>query len=153
MGENSSQIERRIDTERDQLGQNLHELQSKVEGLTDWRAQFQKRPMVMMGVAIAGGMVLASMTGHKSRRRRYDAHEGSNGGHEHHQASDAQKDKALETFDNIKGAMIGLAASTFQNFVGQLIPGFNEQLRKTTQDRHLGTSSSTPAAARVATTV
>jgi transposase len=61
MGEKSNQIERQIQAERGQLGQNLNELQSKVEEVTNWRAQFQKRPMLMMGVAIGGGLLLASM--------------------------------------------------------------------------------------------
>ena len=56
MGEKSNQIERQIQAERGELGQHLNELQSKVQEVTDWRAQFQKRPMVMMGVAAGGGL-------------------------------------------------------------------------------------------------
>jgi hypothetical protein len=54
MGEKADQIEREIQAERGQLGQHLNELQSKVQDFTDWRAQFQKRPMAMMGVAVGG---------------------------------------------------------------------------------------------------
>ena len=137
MGEKSNQIERRIETERGQLGENLHELQSKVEGLTDWRAQFQKRPMVMMGVAVGGGLLLASMTGRRSSRskRHYTESRPDISSSEHRRGTELQKTKALETFDTIKGAMIGLAANTFQDFLGQLIPGFREQVEKTAQEK------------------
>ena len=54
MGEKSNQIERQIQAERGELGRNLNELLSKVQEVTDWRAQFQKRPMVMIGVAAGG---------------------------------------------------------------------------------------------------
>src|SRR3954454_10157514 len=105
MGEESNQIERRIATERGQLGQNLNELQSRVEEATDWRAHFQKRPMVMMGAAVAGGVLLASVTGRRSHPRRLHLEHREDGAHEHHRGTDLQKNKAFETFDTIKGAM------------------------------------------------
>ncbi|MBV8808980.1 MAG: hypothetical protein JO033_09920 [Acidobacteriaceae bacterium] len=139
MGEKSDQIEREIVTERGQLGRNLNELQSKVQEVTDWRLQFQKRPMLMLGVAAGGGLLLASLSGRKSRSRPHYARAGD-GVHEyeHRRGTELQKNKALETFDNIKGAMIGVAANTFQDFLGQLIPGFREQVQKTAQEKRLG---------------
>jgi uncharacterized protein DUF3618 len=68
MGETTNQIERRIDAERDQLGQNLHELQTKVEEATDWRLQFQKRPMAFIGAAFGTGLLFALVAGGRSRR-------------------------------------------------------------------------------------
>lgn len=62
MGEKSNQIERQIAIERGQLWRNLNELQSRVEDATDWRLQFQKRPLVMMGAAAGGGLLLAAKT-------------------------------------------------------------------------------------------
>ena len=142
MGEKSNQIEREIQAERGQLGQNLNDLQSKVQEVTDWRVQFQKRPMLMMGVAVGGGLLLASMTGRRTKRERYYAQDRENRGHEQQRGTELQKNKALETFDTIKGAMIGVVANTFQDFLGRTIPGFREQYLKTTQDKR---SSSTPA--------
>jgi hypothetical protein len=138
MGEESNQIERRIATERGQLGQNLNELQSRVEEATDWRLQFQKRPMLMMGVALGGGLLLAAVTGRRSGSRgHYPEHPGDIG-QEHRRGTELQKNKALETFDTIKGAMIGVAANTFKDFLGQLIPGFHEQVQKTAQEKQAG---------------
>lgn len=144
MGEKSNQIEREIVAERGQLGQNLNELQSKVEEITDWRAQFQKRPMLMMGVALGGGVLLATMTrGRKSQFGRQFAQDRGDGGQSYRgRGTELQKNRAVETFDTIKGAMIGVAANTFQDFLGQIIPGFREQFQKTAQEKHTGVSSS-----------
>jgi hypothetical protein len=144
MGETSNQIERQIQAERGQLGQNLNELELKVQEVTDWRAQFQKRPMLMMGVAVGSGLLLASLTGRRSRSRRHSAEESSDTGPTHRRATDQQKYKALETFDTIKGAVIGVAANTFQDFLGQIIPGFKEQFQKTAQEKRAAVSSAAP---------
>jgi hypothetical protein len=153
MGEKSDQIERRINAERSQLGQNLNELQSRVEEATDWRLQFRKRPMLMMGVALGGGLLLASVTGRRSgSRRRYPEHR-PDSEHEHQLGTELQKNKALETFDTIKGAMIGVAANTFKDLLGQLIPGFQEQFQKTAQEKRTGgmTGPSNPPALSAST--
>jgi hypothetical protein len=135
MGEKSNQIERQIQAERGQLGQNLNELQSKVQEVTDWRAQFQKRPTLMMGAAVGGGLLLASLTGRRSRSKRHFTEDRSDGASERRRGTELQKNTALETFDTIKGALIGVAANTFQDFLGQLIPGFKEQFQKTAQQK------------------
>ncbi len=144
MGEKSNQIERQIQAERGQLGENLNELQSKVQEVTDWRAQFQKKPMLMMGVAIGGGLLLASLTGRRSRSKRHLSDDRGHGASEHRRGTELQKNKALETFDTIKGAMIGVAANTFQDFLGQIIPGFKEQFQKTAQEKRAAVSSPAP---------
>lgn len=131
MGETTNQIEGYIETKREVLGSNLAELEDKVKSITDWREQFRRNPMAMVGVAFGGGVLLASMLGgkprHQSNRRLVDAaipHAGNAG-------ADRQADKALETWDTIKGALIGVAATRFKDFVGEIIPGFDEQFRKT----------------------
>lgn len=148
MGEKSNQIERQIAAERSQLGENLNELQSRVEEVTDWRLQFQKRPMLMMGVAVGGGLLLAAVTGRRSRSRREYPERRIDIAHEHQRGTELQKHKALETFDTIKGAMIGVAANTFKDLLAELVPGFHEQFEKTAREKRtpgLPESSSSPA--------
>jgi len=153
MGEKSNQIERQIAAERGQLGQNLNELQSRVEEATDWRFQFQKRPLLMMGVALGGGLLLASVTGRRSRSRRSYPEHREDTAQEHRRGTELQKNKALETFDTIKGAMIGVAANTFKDLLGQLIPGFHEQFQKTAQQKRAeGIPESSQAATLSAST-
>ena len=63
MDEKPDQIMSHIESQRDQLGRNLNELENRVKGATDWRVQFDKNPMLMMGVAVGGGLLLGSIVG------------------------------------------------------------------------------------------
>jgi hypothetical protein len=45
--------------------------------------------------------------------------------------SEYRKQEALGTWDNIKGALIGVSAARFKDFVGDVVPGFQEQLQRT----------------------
>jgi hypothetical protein len=142
MGETTNQIASYIETKREDLGSNLAELESKVKSITDWREQFRSNPMAMVGVAFGGGVLLASMLGGKSRR--------SNARHVNdsavpHAGTDRQTNKALETWDSIKGALIGVAATRFKDFVGELVPGFQEQFRKTEEVKSPAQRSTGPA--------
>ena len=44
-----------------EIGSNLHELEHKVRSVTDWKQHFQSNPMTMLGVALCGGILLATM--------------------------------------------------------------------------------------------
>src|SRR5712672_2641829 len=74
MGETPDQIERHIYEKRSELGENINELQKKVKTAVDWRAQVQQRPMIMMGLAFGGGLLLSMLfsgrgnSRHSSRR-------------------------------------------------------------------------------------
>ena len=69
MGETSDQIERHIQETRNDLGDNLSELQDKVKTAVDWRAQFEERPGTMLALAFGGGIVLSALlpSGRRSR--------------------------------------------------------------------------------------
>jgi len=75
MDEKPDEIMNHIDTQRQELGRNLNELESRVKGATDWRMQFDKNPMLMMGVALGGGVLLGTMVGGKrsSNRSSYNS--------------------------------------------------------------------------------
>ena len=124
MGQTTDQIERHIEDTRGALGSNLQELEHKVKSVTDWKQHFQNNPMTMLGAAFGGGILLATMLGtkHESRRSIDSAS---------HAGTDLQKNKAMETWDNIKGALIGVAATRFKDFVGEVVPGFQEHFQQT----------------------
>lgn len=131
MGQTTDQITAHIEHTRDDLGSNLQELEQKVKAVTDWKQHFQSSPMTLLGVAFGGGVLLASMLGGRSRRPRLPGSTAMPA--EPHGGTDHQKYQALETWDNIKGALIGVAAARFQAFVADVIPGFDEQYRQTEQ--------------------
>lgn len=61
MDEKPDEIMSHIESQRNKLGQNLSELESRVKRTTDWRAQFDRNPMLMMGVALGGGILLGTV--------------------------------------------------------------------------------------------
>jgi hypothetical protein len=61
MGERSDQIEEQIQRTREDLRDNLNELEQKVRNTFDWRTQFEERPLMMLTVALGGGMLLAAL--------------------------------------------------------------------------------------------
>ena len=130
MGQTTHQIEAHIENTREDLGSNLHELERKVKSVTDWKQYFQTNPMTMLGVAFGGGILLATMLGGR-KNRHGEGFSRLASGSEPHTGTDAQKYKALETWDNIKGALIGVAATRFKDFVGEVVPGFHEQFQRT----------------------
>ena len=146
MGETSDDIKRNIGRTREALGENVQELERKVKDATDWKAQYQKRPFTMIGVAFGGGLLLSQMVaggGRNGRKRYYETN-----GHAQESrgarlqpaspATDAQMKRAADTWDKIKGALVGVAATKFREFVGEVIPGFREEYRKVEQKRISG---------------
>jgi hypothetical protein len=131
MGQTTNQIEAHIESTREDLGSNLNELERKVKSVTDWKQHFRKSPMTMLGVAFGGGVLLATMVGSRKIRSGSRTYRSHSRGSETHASTDNQKDKALETWDNIKGALIGVAATRFKDFVGEVVPGFHEQYQHT----------------------
>ncbi|HEY6389951.1 MAG TPA: DUF3618 domain-containing protein [Bryobacteraceae bacterium] len=130
MGETTQQIEAHIENTREALGSNLHELEDKVKSLADWKYHFQTKPMTMLGVAFGGGVLIATMLGGRKPRRR---HSNNVSNSEPHAVTAYQKNKAVETWDNIKGALIGVAATRFKDFVGDVVPGFDAQYQRVEQ--------------------
>lgn len=75
MGQEPDQITQDIAQARAELGSNLGELEHKVKSVADWRCQFQKRPMAILGLAFGGGLLLSRLVkqtnGRGKRRRRH----------------------------------------------------------------------------------
>jgi hypothetical protein len=70
MDEKPDQIMNHIESQRNELGRNLNELETRVRRTTDWRVQFDRNPMLMMGVALGGGLLLGTITGSSRKSGR-----------------------------------------------------------------------------------
>jgi hypothetical protein len=129
MDETTDQIEAHIDRTRERLGSNLRELEDKVEAATDWREHFRERPHVFLGAAFIGGMVLASTIRSKSagRPRSGVAMNPAVGGQGSVQA------QARELWNNVKGALVGVATAQIKDYLGELVPGFHDHYRRAEQ--------------------
>lgn len=130
MGQATSEIEAHIADTRADLGFNRQELEQKMNSFTDWKQHFQKHPMTMLGVAFGGGILLAKMLGGRKSIRADRGFGSQLDGSEPHIGTRHQNHKALETWENIKGALIGVAVARFKDFVGEVVPGFYEQYGK-----------------------
>jgi hypothetical protein len=127
MGQTTHQIAAHIENTRDDLGSNLQELEQRVKSVTDWKQQFRARPMTMLGLAFGGGVVLATTMGRRRTGPRGGLSESAYG-HDRHPGKDHQIRKVMETWDHIKGALIGVAAARVKDFVEDVGPGFREEL-------------------------
>jgi hypothetical protein len=141
VGEKANRIESHIQQQRRECRDNLLELKQKVRRSVDWRVQCEERPMTMVGIAVGGGALLSILIGGRSRSRsekpssvdrpihfndapipRPDFESGAS--RVYHERN------AAGTWEILKGALLGLAATKLQGLVEDLLPGFQEEYRK-----------------------
>ena len=132
MDETVDQIEAHIDQTRQRLGSNLQELERRVDVATDWREQFRARPYVALGLAFAGGVAMATVVRHRSPGHSFSPSRRATSATPSRHGTDA-REQALEAWDTIKGALIGVATTRVKDYVAELIPGFEEHLQRAEQ--------------------
>ena len=135
MSQSPEQIESDIDKTRAELHSNLQELENKVKSAADWRQLFAKHPGAMAAAAFGVGALLSTLMGRRTQSPAIvqDAPRSmavSNG----HGVPARQKHQALQSWDNIKNAMVGLAATKVTGYLGGLMPGFEGELQKVAPD-------------------
>ena len=142
MAERSDQIARHIESTRSELGSNLHELEHKLRQEADWRTHFERNPMTLMGLAFAGGVLLATMSGSsgssvKNRGRVPPAEDGQNS---NRPGSSIQPTQISDSWNTLKGALIGLAGARVRSVLNEALPGFSEQYEKAERSAPTSTS-------------
>lgn len=149
MDETVREIETHIGRTRDQLGSNLKELEQKVDAATNWREQFRTRPYVLLGAACIGGALLAAALRPRIRPRAFDrrtrAFDGSNGWTPGalSRTGVGAHGYAFELWQNMQTALIGLGAARLKEYIGEIVPGFAEHLRRAEERRRLAAGTST----------
>lgn len=155
MDEKPDQILGHIEAQRDELGRNLNELETRVRQGTDWKTYFDRNPMMMLGVALGGGLLLGTAVGNKrkhSRGYRYSSGHSSSssalgfasagalssgsGSHSSSRVSSEQRQQITETMEHMKAALIGFGIAKAKEFMCQAIPGFDQHLSEAEQKRN-----------------
>jgi len=145
VGESTNQIEREIMAERRQLGRNLSELEVKAQQLGDWRTYYRRHPTLLVGLALGGGLALSALVGRRAASRddvlptasdRVSAPVGRARRH------------AQDTWEMVSEVLLGLAAGKVMQFVGDVVPGFADELNR----RHSGSVYGQPISGSRVTT-
>ena len=129
MDEAADKIEAQIDRTRERLGSNLRELEDRIDAATDWREQFRARPHLFLGGALAGGALLAAVLRPAAPRQAFDSSTEDHPRFVSRNGVDG-REQALELWNNIKGALIGVAAMRITAYISELVPGFDEHFQR-----------------------
>ncbi len=175
MGQRSDEIKKHIDTKRSELSENLEQLEQRVKNTTDWRVQFDKRPMVMLGVAFGAGLLASAVIPIRGRSRKsrtsysgyastgagsypgssalsqaYAGSQGSAGSQGYSGSSEGgtwtgsskqpsatrrEMRKTWSMLDDIRASLISLGSSRLRDYLGNMIPGFQDHYRRTAESR------------------
>ena len=138
MGESTSQIERDIAAERNELGRNLQLLENKARSLADWRTYFRNHPFTMMAVALGGGVMLGALAGGTGTHAMDDAGDSedrpSRIAEPHYSGPTLFSSSAArvrrqfgDTWDHIADTLLSVASIKAIEYVSELVPGFREQ--------------------------
>ena len=144
MGEKPDQIERHIYEKRNELGENINELQQKVKTAVDWRTQFDRHPLAMVGIAFGGGLLLSMLIGRgrnssrrwlRSRRWRRESQEHGSPERQEWREGRQWEEKGPSAWDNIRDAVIAIAGSKLSSLIEEVVPGFTDQYKRRQTER------------------
>ena len=115
MGQTSDEIETHIQSTREDLRANLDELEGRVKSAVDWREGFRRNPALGLGLALAGGFLLAGLTTRAPGRT----------GTRHQPATHGvpRRRHLQHMWDNVQSTLIGVAASRATDLVAEFLLG------------------------------
>ncbi|MGQ0765547.1 MAG: hypothetical protein ACT4OZ_07775 [Gemmatimonadota bacterium] len=146
MAREKTELKEVIAREKAHLGDTFDELEARAKALVDWRAQFEAHPTVMLAAAFGGGLVLAGLLGDGRNRAIEDddedpgedeedddddswapdvVHQSHNGAHRRK----ARSGFSRRTLDELKGALIGVAAARAMKLLDGFIPGLGNEMK------------------------
>lgn len=67
MGESADELKQRVDAARSRLEQDINSLEYQVKRTTDWRVQFDQHPWTFLGAALAAGLMVGVLFGHREQ--------------------------------------------------------------------------------------
>jgi hypothetical protein len=126
VAETIDQIEKHIDWTREQLGEDFRELEHKVSAATDWRAHYERAPLMYVGAAVVSGAVLGSvLSGKRQRRTPMLAARSPRMPSESHAPG-----QTYQFVSNLTTALVGLGLTKLTAYIDEMLPGFDEHYRR-----------------------
>ena len=132
MDKETDKIKQHIDTEREQLGRNLDEIEYRVRSATDFKAHFDRNTGWILGAAVAGGFLLSQAFRRSSpstRPRRSDSGSAVESGVKSVASTSIPSlsrhlQRFSETIDDILDGLVGVVSNKVESFVAEAVPGF-----------------------------
>jgi hypothetical protein len=147
MGESASQIAQELDQKRaeatqkiDQLEQQVAQTAEDIKETVDIRRQVEQRPLISLGAAFMGGIILGGLVGGDSGNQRgggrgYDSYDGRSHNGSQGQGSSlidglrgaAKKTGLEDAINSAAAAMMANAGDRIKSTINQNYPGFSEK--------------------------
>jgi hypothetical protein len=121
MDETTGQIEQHINRQRENLGQNIDELQTKVKNAVDWRMRVREHPLTMVGIAFGAGVVASVLV---------DGRGNGEGNHGGYARPIRVKRMVRREWDVVKAAVGAAVLGEAKDFVRQMFPRFGQEYEK-----------------------
>jgi hypothetical protein len=116
--------------EREKLGENLVEFESRIKGATNPKNWFDSNPALFLGAAAAGGVLLGYLvtpSKDKGWEKEWEDAEPLSAPTVKSRTPGSHLSTVHEVVDLTLGALIGLGTRKFLELVSQTLPGFQEQ--------------------------
>ena len=134
MGQDTSQIEREIRSEREELGRNLEDLEQKAKALADWRVHYANHPEVFLGAAVGVGLLLGVLTSGDSTERSAEAYPRSSEAYPRERLPLRERSRkaaqVIDTWGHVSDALLGLATAKAIDVISEFLPGFRDQYER-----------------------
>jgi ElaB/YqjD/DUF883 family membrane-anchored ribosome-binding protein len=154
MGETADQLRRQVDQKRDDASQKIDQIEQKVMGKAqeiegkvsdtadqvrtqmNWRYQVEEHPLISVGAAMVGGMVLGSMMGkdeghHQSSQdvhvTQRDMHRGGGIGESVRKA--ARSSGLDDSVQNFASAAMGMLGERMRDMTERTFPGMLDKVQ------------------------
>jgi hypothetical protein len=123
MDESTLLLQQELASERERLNHNLLALDTKTRELTDWRSQFEKRPLMMLGLAFGGGMILSNLVGGRRAAPVFDPTDGRG-----RQAWMPRPPAPVNaSWSRVRDTLSSVATAAAVELQQGIVPGFKEQ--------------------------
>jgi hypothetical protein len=139
------EYEDEIAAEERALDENLDEIEQQAKAPVDWRALVRRHPLAFLGVAIGGGVFLATVVGQRwapdaggptledgDSEDAPDENDTESGDPE---LDDADSSAAHEIWEDLTVALLGAGTAKATEFMAGLLPGLHEEFELQRQKR------------------